>query len=346
MRCRAKKRLPQRPRGTKALFGANLPPPDAVHGSWYGATNFSDQAGGGCVPGGFPRSSPCVGPQTGSEMTLPVIAIILSAALLHALWNAIVKTAADRTTTLGLVAFGQVIPSAVMIAVLPLPSVESAPYILISTVVHFGYYYMLGRAYQHGDLSVVYPIARGIVPALVGFWAMLFAGEMLPPQAWAGIAVIAFGIQLSSWKALRSGVGRAAFGFAIGTGICISVYSVVDGMGVRLSGNTLSYWAWGAFLHIFIAGFVAFRRRRTLTVLPRKTWVLGIAGGLVSMTAYGLVLYAKNFAPLGAVSALRETSVIFAALIGFVFLGEGYWMRRLGSAALMAAGVALIGTAV
>lgn len=279
-------------------------------------------------------------------MTLPVIAIILSAALLHALWNAIVKTAADRTTTLGLVAFGQVVPGGVMAAMLPLPSAESFPYILASTVVHFGYYYMLGRAYQHGDLSVVYPIARGIVPALVAIWAMAFAGEILPLQAWAGIAVIAIGIQLSSWKALRSGVGRPALAFAAGTGVCISIYSVVDGIGVRLSGNTLSYWAWGALLHVFIAAFVAVRRRRTLAALPARTWVLGIAGGLVSMIAYGLVLYAKNFAPLGAVSALRETSVIFAALIGFFFLKEGYWMRRLGSAVLMASGVGLIGTAV
>ncbi len=279
-------------------------------------------------------------------MTPFVIAIILSAALLHAVWNAIVKTAADRTTTLGLVALGHVSPGAVMVLLLPLPSAESFVYILLSTVVHFGYFFMLGQAYRHGDLSVVYPIARGIVPALVGLWALLFAGERLPLQAWGGIAVIAVAIQLSSWKALRSGVGRAALGFAAGTGLCISVYSVVDGIGVRLSGNTLSYWAWGAFLHLFIAGFVGWRKRDTLTRLPARVWLLGLAGGMVSMTAYGLVLFAKNFAPLGAVSALRETSVIFAALIGFVFLKEGNWMRRLGAAVLVALGVALIGLAV
>ncbi|WP_170764184.1 EamA family transporter [Ruegeria lacuscaerulensis] len=279
-------------------------------------------------------------------MTLFVIVIILAAAVLHAVWNAIVKTAADRTTTLGLVALGHVIPAAVMVMVLPLPNTESFVYILLSTVVHFGYYFMLGKAYQHGDLSVVYPIARGIVPALVSLWAMLLVGEVLPFQAWIGIALIALGIQLSSWSALRSGVGRSALGFAVGTGFCISVYSVVDGIGVRLSGNTLSYWAWGAFLHLFIAGFVGVRKRKTLTELPAKVWMIGILGGLVSMTAYGLVLYAKNFAPLGAVSALRETSVIFAALIGFIFLKEGNWMRRLGAAVLMAVGVALIGMAV
>ncbi|AUQ65031.1 DMT family transporter [Phaeobacter inhibens] len=279
-------------------------------------------------------------------MTPFVIAIILSAALLHAIWNAIVKTATDRTTTLGLVALGHVLPGAVMVASLPLPAVASLPYIGLSTVVHFGYFYMLGRAYQHGDLSVVYPIARGIVPALVSLWAMIFVGEMLPLQAWFGIALIALGIQLSSWKALRSGVGRGALWYALGTGFCISVYSLVDGIGVRLSGNTVSYWAWGAFLHIFVAVFVILRKRETLPGLPLRVCALGIAGGLVSMCAYGLVLFAKNFAPLGAVSALRETSVIFAALIGFLILKEGNWQRRLRAAVLMAVGVALIGMAV
>ncbi|MFW8594085.1 EamA family transporter [Cribrihabitans neustonicus] len=279
-------------------------------------------------------------------MTAAVTAIILTAAVLHAVWNAIVKTAADRTTTLGLVALGHVLPGAVMAALLPLPAVESFPYIGLSTLVHFAYYFMLGQAYRHGDLSVVYPIARGIVPALAALWALLFAGEWLPVQAWGGIALIAFGIQLSSWRALSTGVSRAALGFAIGTGVCISVYTVVDGLGVRLSGNTLSYWAWGALLHVFIAGFVGMIRRDTLATLPPRVWLMGLAGGLVSMTAYGLVLYAKTLAPIGAVSALRETSVIFAALIGFVFLREGYWLRRLGAAVLMAAGVALIGTAV
>lgn len=279
-------------------------------------------------------------------MTPFVIAIVLAAALLHAVWNAIVKSAADRTTTLGLVALGHVIAGGAMVLALPLPSAESVPYILISTVVHFGYYYMLGQAYQHGDLSVVYPIARGIVPALVSLWAMALVGEVLPLQAWLGIALITVGIQLSNWNALRSGVGRSALLFALGTGVCISIYSVFDGIGVRLSGNTLSYWAWGAFLHLFIAGFVGIRRRKALSDLSLKVWVVGLLGGLVSMAAYGLVLYAKNFAPLGAVSALRETSVIFAALIGFIFLKEGNWIRRLGAAILMAIGVALIGLAV
>ena len=113
----------------------------------------------------------------------------------------------------------------------------------------------------------------------------------------------------------------------------------------RQSGNTLSYWAWGAFLHLFIAAFAGYRRRKTLSALPLRIWSVGIAGGMVSMTAYGLILYAKNFAPLGAVSALRETSVIFATLIGYFFLKEGSWKRRVGAAVIMACGIALISLA-
>lgn len=276
-------------------------------------------------------------------MSLSIIAIILTAALLHAIWNAIVKTAADRTTTLGLVAFGHVLPGAVMVTVLPLPSVESFVYIALSTVVHFGYFYLLGRAYQYGDLSVVYPIARGIVPALVSLWAFLWLGEVLPLFVWLGIGLIIFGIALSNWKALRSGVGTSALLLSLCTGLFISIYTLVDGVGVRLSGNTLSYWAWGAFLHVFLAGFIGWRRRQTIFQLPARIWILGIGGGVVSMTAYGLVLYAKNFAPLGAVSALRETSVIFATLIGFFVLKEGNWKRRLGAAGLMVLGITFIG---
>ena len=112
---------------------------------------------------------------------------------------------------------------------------------------------------------------------------------------------------------------------------------------MRLSGNTLGYWAWGAFLHLFIAGFCGWRRQQVLRRLPIKIWAVGIAGGMVSMTAYGLVLYAKNFADLGVVSALRETSVVFATLIGFFVLKEGNWKRRLSAAILMVFGIVTIG---
>ena len=276
-------------------------------------------------------------------MSISIVVIILSAALLHAVWNAIVKAAIDRTTTLGLVALGHVLPGLVMVILLPLPSAQSFFFIALSTLVHFGYFYFLGRAYHHGDLSVVYPIARGIVPVLVSLWAFLFLGEVLPLLVWVGIGLIISAILLSNWKALRAGVGLPALLLSLCAGLCISVYSLVDGVGVRVSGSTLSYWAWGAFLHLFIAAFCGWRKRETLAQLKLQTWTIGILGGMVSMTAYGMVLYAKNFAPLGAVSALRETSVIFATLIGLWVLKEGNWKRRLGAAALMGIGIAVIG---
>lgn len=275
-------------------------------------------------------------------MSASIIAIILLAAVLHASWNAVVKSSGDQTTTLGLVALGQTIPGAIMLTVLPAPNAAMIPYIIASTVVHFAYFYLLGRAYQHGDLSVVYPIARGIVPALVSLWAFIVLGEVLDPWVWIGIALIIIGILLSNWHALRSGIGTTTLVLALATGLCISFYSVIDGIGVRVSGSTLTYWAWGAFLHIFIAGFVGWRRYAAIKTLPLRVWLIGLGGGVVSIIAYGLVLYAKNFAALGAVSALRETSVIFATLIGYFMLKEGNLRRRLGAAVLMVCGIMFI----
>ena len=277
-----------------------------------------------------------------TPMSLYIIGIILSAAMLHAIWNTIVKTSVDRTITLGLLAFGHVVPAAILVAVLPLPSAESFIYIILSTFIHFSYFFMLGRAYQHGDLSTVYPIARGIVPALVSLWAMLLLGENLPVTVWLGIGCIAIGIPLSNFSTMRLGLNKTALGLALGTGLSIALYSLTDGVGVRLSGNTLSYWAWGSFLHLFVAGFIGWHKRRTLATLSSGILLLGFLGGLVSMSAYGLVLYAKNFAPLGAVSALRETSVIFATLIGCLILKEGNLGLRLAAAGLMVFGITLI----
>ncbi|MFV2035726.1 MAG: hypothetical protein ACC631_11600 [Halocynthiibacter sp.] len=275
-------------------------------------------------------------------MTLFAVSLILFAALLHAIWNAIVKQAGDRMLSLGLVALGQVIPGVILAVLLPFPGWVALPYILLSTVIHWGYFVMLGKAYAHGDLSVVYPIARGIVPVLVSLWAWILLDEALPLAAWGGIALVTAGIQVASWGAFRGGIARTALYFALGTGVFISAYSVVDGIGVRLSVNTLSYVAWGGFLHAFIVVFVAAKRAPLLRHVAPRDVIVGLAGGVVSLLAYGLVLYAKTLTVLGAVSALRETSVVFAALIGVLVLGEGNWRRRLLSALIVAAGVVVI----
>lgn len=276
-------------------------------------------------------------------MNATALALVLTAALLHAIWNAIVKSAADRTVTLGLVALGQVIPGAVLVLILPFPGWHAFGYVLVSTVIHFGYFSMLGAAYRHGDLSVVYPIARGTAPVLVALWAQMLIGEVLPFWAWVGIMLVVAGILVMSRDVLRGHVSAAAVGFALATGLCISSYSIVDGVGVRLSANTLSYVAWGAFLHIFIAAFVILTRFERVRVTPRAARIKGVLGGGVSIVAYGLVLQASTMAPLGLVSAVRESSVIIATLIGVIVFAERPLGMRLVAACCVACGIIFIG---
>jgi drug/metabolite transporter (DMT)-like permease len=222
------------------------------------------------------------------------------------------------------------------------PDSASWPYIAASTFIHFGYYFMLNRSYLLGDLSVVYPIARGIAPLLVALGAVAVADEYLPVWVWGGIAAISGGILLLSLQSLRKNPSPAMVLTALTTGVCIAAYSLVDGLGVRVSQSPLGYIAWLFIMEILVAAFIFHRRGRDMFRLPRNALLFGILGGLISATAYGLVIYAKSLALLGAVSALRETSVLFAALIGVVLLGERPWRLRLFAAGIVVIGVILV----
>lgn len=278
-------------------------------------------------------------------MTFGVIAIVLCAAFLHALWNALVKGAGDRTVMLGLIALGHVIPGVALAANLPAPAPESWIYILASTVIHWGYYYLLNAAYRSGDLSVVYPIARGAAPLIIALTAWLWVGEVLAPIAWLGIGAISLGIFILVRPGKVAQVPPAGLLAAFGTALTVAAYSIADGVGVRLSGQALSYVAWLFTAEIFVAAYVLGARGARLRAMGGRTIVIGIAGGVISGTAYALALYAKTLAPLGMVSAMRETSVIFAALFGVLWFGEGPKGRRLWSAAIVAGGIVLIGLA-
>ena len=275
-------------------------------------------------------------------MSSTVFAIVLLAALLHALWNAVVKVSDDRTATLGLISFGHVVLGCVLALFVAAPALASWPYIVASTLIHFAYYFMLNRSYRLGDLSVVYPIARGIAPLLVALGAVVAAEEYLPFWVWVGIAAISTGILLLSSQSLRKNPSPAMILTALATGASIAAYSLVDGLGVRQSQSPLGYIAWLFILEILVTGFILHRRGRKMLHLSRAAWIAGIGGGLISAVAYGLVIYAKALAPLGAVSALRETSVLFAALIGVIVLGERPWRLRLFAALIVATGVALV----
>ncbi|NIA67324.1 EamA family transporter [Pelagibius litoralis] len=271
------------------------------------------------------------------------VVLVLGAAVLHATWNAIVKGTRARALVLAAVAgtHGTVGLILLLWAETPLPA--SWPYIAASATTHYGYYYFLSMAYKWGDLSRVYPISRGIAPLLVSLGALVFAGEMLSSQGWAGIALVSAGICLLAFFSKGPSVPdpRSTLA-AIATGLIIATYSVVDGIGVRLSGSPFGYMGWLFFSEFLVSLFVFTRLRPSFTPEVRATLRVGYLGGLCAVVAYGLVIYANTLAPLGMVSALRESSVIIAALFGVVIFRERPWISRLAAAVIVGAGVLML----
>ena len=272
-------------------------------------------------------------------MTAPVLAIVLLAAVLHALWNALVKTSNDRAITLGLVAAGHCIPALALMPFVPVPVAAAFPFIIASTVIHWGYYYFLNTSYRFGDLSLIYPIARGTAPVMVALGAMIWADEILSLWAWIGILTVSTGILILA--AVRY-ADKRGMGAALLTSVIIAAYSVVDGIGIRVSGTPIGYVVWLFAAEIFVAVFVIATRFDRARAISTKALVLGLTGGVISGFAYALALFAKTLAPIGIVSAVRETSVIFAALIGVYWLGEGPARRRLVAASVVALGVMIL----
>ena len=265
--------------------------------------------------------------------------LVLSSALLHATWNALVKAAPDRALTLAAVALMHAVAGLVLILLSPPPAMASWPSIAASTIIHYAYYALLFQAYKLGDLSQVYPISRGMSPALVAFGAFLFVGETLSPMGWAGLAAVTGGICLLALQRGAAHADRRAVGVAVLLGLSIGAYSVADGIGVRLAETPTGYIGWLFLLESPIFFAIFWDRRRNAIALDRRAFALGLIGGLFSVIAYAVVLYAKTIAPLGAVSAVRESSVIIAAMIGLIFFKERPVFGRLLSAAIVAAGV-------
>ena len=278
-------------------------------------------------------------------MPTEIVAIVLVAAIAHASWNALVKGDDDRLVTLGAANAVRFVLCVPVVLVLPLPAAASWPYLVVSSILHVGYYVFLISAYRFGDLSKVYPLARGLSPLLVAGAAFAFAGERLDPIALAGIGVACAGIASLSAEgaATRGDDHRRGIVFAAGTSAFIASYTVTDAMGARLSGHAVSYVAWLTILDglpMLIAAAVL-RRAALARHLASRAWK-SVAGGALQLAAYGLVVWALVLAPMAAVSALRETSVLFAALIGVKLLGEPFGRRRIAAAALVAAGVVMI----
>ena len=278
-------------------------------------------------------------------MPIEIVAVVLVAAFAHASWNALVKSDDDRLVTLGAVNAVRFLLCIPIVLALPLPAATSWPYLVASAFLHVGYYTFLIAAYRFGELSKVYPLARGLSPLIVAAGAFAFAGERLSPIALAGVAVACTGIASLSigGASMNPADHRRGVRFAVGTALFIAAYTVTDAMGARLSGHAVSYVAWLAILDglpMLLAAAVL-RRAAFARHLAARAWK-SAAGGALQLTAYGLVVWALALAPMAAVSALRETSVLFAAIIGVRFLDEPLGARRITAAALVAAGIVMI----
>ena len=271
-----------------------------------------------------------------------VAGLVLTSAVLHASWNALLKGGSDRLRSVTVMALAASLASAAWAAFLPAPRTASWFCIGFSVVLHVAYNLLLVVTYQHGDLGVTYPIARGSSPLLVAASAAILAGERLDALSIAGIALICVGI-IGMTREILGGKPAQVIAPAVLTGVMIAAYTVVDGLGSRASGNARAYAAWlfmalgPAMLPVW-----AWRRRGSCVRVDTES-LRSAAGGVVSLMAYALVIWAASISPMGPVSALRESSVVVAAVLGWLFLGERLGPWRLGACLVVVAGAACLG---
>lgn len=275
-------------------------------------------------------------------MAPSVVAIVLCGALLHAGWNALVKGGRDPFLSSVLVASGAALISLPFLPFLTQPAAASWPYAFASTVIHYAYYGLLAAAYRHGDMSHAYPLMRGSAPLLVAVASVSLLGEHLAFTQYAAVACICGGI-FGLWFAGRAHAGGRATFYALLNALVIAAYTLLDGMGARASGAPAAYVMW---LHVLSAiGLLAWclvRDPRRLRNYAAQYWRVAILGGAGTLGAYGLALWAMTVAPLAAVAALRETSILFAALIARFFLAERIGHKRAVAIAAIATGALMM----
>ncbi|MFC1666063.1 EamA family transporter [Pseudomonadota bacterium] len=278
---------------------------------------------------------------TETSLSPLLILMVLVAAFMHATWNTLVKSADDQLLVLSVVNFVCSLAGLVIILSVGYPNPECWPYIILSALIHTGYYFFLLKAYEHGDLSLVYPLARGSAPLLVLAGGMLFANEKLPVIGLLGVTLASIGIvSLAFERGWPWHRDSKPIIFALGTSLFIAAYTLADGIGVRVSDHPLTYIAWLFFIDgIPISIYAMYRRGAATTVFLRLQWKRCLLGGASAMLAYGIVIYAMSLGTMALVAALRETSVIMAAIIGSLVLKEALGNRRMVAAILVAVGV-------
>ncbi|MFB7029578.1 MULTISPECIES: EamA family transporter [unclassified Streptomyces] len=279
-------------------------------------------------------------------MTPLVTLAVLVAAVTHAGWNALAHHIKDQLLSFTLIAGGGALIGLVLVPFVPLPAAGAWPYLIVSALLHVGYYVLLMRSFTLGDFGQMYPIARGTAPLIVTLLAAVFVDEVPDGRQVLGVAVACAGLTgLALWGV--RGKGARPHGPALlaagATGVSIALYTVVDGVGVRASGTPLGYIAWLMVLEgLAIPAYALWRRRAALLPQLRPYAARGLLGAALSVAAYGLVLWAQTKAPLAPIAALRESSIIVGAAIGALLFKERFGGPRIAAAALMAVGIGLM----
>lgn len=276
-------------------------------------------------------------------MTIDIILLVLLAAALHAGWNTLIKISGDRVAVMAFVTLAGSLISLVFLPFVEAPDSASWTLLGLTILLHTGYHFFLPVAYDHGDLGQVYPMARGSAPLLVTLGAVVFAGEFLDLWAIVGVVSLAVGVTVLTFdKTDGIASNPKAVLFALATGACIASYTLADGLGAREAGSVLGFAVWltiGDGLLTFLLALIW--KGPAIWRVARSNLATGFAGGAMQVGAYWIIVWALALAPMGMVSALRETSVLFAALISTFVLKEGFGVWRFVSAGLVTFGLVL-----
>jgi drug/metabolite transporter (DMT)-like permease len=276
-----------------------------------------------------------------STLSLAVTFAVIAAAVTHAAWNAIAHGIKDQTLAFALIGVGGIAVGIPLVILAAMPHRDCWPYLLGSVAIHIFYNLLLMQCYRLGEFGQVYPLARGTSPLVVTILAAIFIHEHLTLPQIAGVLVVSAGLATLVLAGRRP--GRAAFAAAVGTGLTIAAYTTVDGVGVRLSGSPVGYIGWLMVLEsLCVPMFAVFRRRDVLLKQPKRILLAGLAAGALSVLAYGLVLWAQTRGALAPIAALRETSVIFGAIIGTLVFREPFGRTRIAATVLVATGIVLL----
>ena len=276
-------------------------------------------------------------------MEFHVFLAVLFAAVLHAGWNAVIRSGGDRFQGMLLLTFTQGLMALVMAAFVPLPDGIVWVWVLGSGLVHTSYKLFLAAAYQHGDLSRVYPIARGAAPMIVVLVGYFLLADTIEGKEYVGIGLIGVGVMMMAHGVFSNGESRRLIPLALGSAICTAGYTILDGMGARVAMNATMFTAWlFIFDAMFFTMYSLISRGTAVFQASSRAWGIGAFAGVLSLATYWIAVWAMTVAPIALVAAVRETSVLFAVVIGAVVLKEKVGIGKILAALVIGAGVVII----